>query len=62
MDGCPATLVLSPAFTTLALLMNGENAKDCDSMNRHALAPHPVPRSNEACEGVQPAQTSTERP
>ena len=62
MDGCPACLVLTPAFTALALMMNGADAQAGDAMNIRAIAAEPAPDSDRAGEGPQVAQKSIERP
>jgi hypothetical protein len=62
MDGCPATLVLTPAFTALAMLMHDAEVQVCDAMNRHALATELASHSHGAGEKIQLAQTSVELP
>jgi hypothetical protein len=62
MDGCPATLVLTPAFTALALLMHDADAQFSDEMNLHALATELASHSHGAGEKIQLAQTSVELP
>ena len=62
MHGCPACLVLTPAFTALALMMNGAEVRVGDARNTHAFVPEAASVSNGADEKLKAAQNLIERP
>ena len=62
MDGCPACLVLTPAFTALAMMMHAMDVQVCEALNIHALASESASDADGTEESLQVARSSTEHP